>query len=203
MSSVHLNGEKLWFTSDPHFGHKAAAQHRGFGEDVDAMNDAILTGWKCMRPEDTLVIIGDLSFLGTKKTVAILEQVNVKMILVHGNHDKGLSGATLNCFANGGDILTVKVDDPTPEDPAKVQRIVCCHYPMLTWDMAHHGAWHLHGHSHGNAVYPHSNTTMMDVGVDTNRTLMPYSYKYVKNHMAHRTYRATDHHGKQGGWKDE
>ena len=41
-----------------------------------------------------------------------------------------------------------------------------CHYAMRVWNRAHHGAWHLYGHSHGKL--PEAPTSLsMDVGVDT------------------------------------
>ena len=41
-----------------------------------------------------------------------------------------------------------------------------CYYAMRVWNRAHHGAWHLYGHSHGKL--PEAATFLsMDVGVDT------------------------------------
>ena len=41
--------------------------------------------------------------------------------------------------------------------------ITLSHYPLAEWEAGHHGAWHLHGHSHGQHRGPGSK---LDVGVD-------------------------------------
>jgi calcineurin-like phosphoesterase family protein len=52
------------------------------------------------------------------------------------------------------------------EMSVKGQPIVLCHYAMRVWNRAHHGAWHLYGHSHGKL--PEAPTSLsMYVGVDT------------------------------------
>ncbi|MDP2727308.1 MAG: hypothetical protein Q8P59_07165, partial [Dehalococcoidia bacterium] len=41
--------------------------------------------------------------------------------------------------------------------------VTLCHYPVARWDRSHHGAWHLHGHSHG---FYKGRGFILDVGVD-------------------------------------
>lgn len=67
-----------------------------------------------------------------------------------------------------------------------------CHYPFLTWNKAHHGAWMLHGHSHGNLRAPE--TTRMDVGIDTRDDFAPYSFDEIEKIMSKRSYLIVDHH---------
>ena len=51
----------------------------------------------------------------------------------------------------------------TPVIAGHKRILVLCHYPLASWDRRHHGAWHLHGHSHGT----HQGTgCILDVGVD-------------------------------------
>ena len=54
---------------------------------------------------------------------------------------------------------------------------VLCHYAMRVWNRAHHGAWHLYGHSHGKL--PEAPTTLsMDVGVD-NHDFRPWHFDEI------------------------
>lgn len=192
-----VDADKAFFTSDPHFWHASAAKHRGF-ESIEAMNECILATWKLLSNDATLFILGDLSFAGSQRTIDLLEQVKCKMVLVRGNHDKGLSLRTGAYFDSIHDILTLKTRIDNVD-----QRIVLCHFPMLTWDMAHHGAWHLHGHSHGNMKYPHPWHPIMDVGVDTSGHFGPWSMKSICLAMNGRKYTAVDHHGQANGWEGE
>jgi calcineurin-like phosphoesterase family protein len=77
----------------------------------------------------------------------------------------------------------------------KSQRLVLCHFPMLVWNRAHHGAIHLHGHSHGNLRFPNPSARIMDVGVDANEALMPVSLSRVMEHMIGADHKPFDQHG--------
>ena len=83
----------------------------------------------------------------------------------------------------------LKIED----DGAKggFRHLVLFHYPMLTWDRAHYGSWHLHGHCHGS-LDPKFVSTRMDVGWDVWRR--PISYEDIKRHLKDREYVVVDHH---------
>lgn len=175
MKSLSIAAERLFFTSDPHFWHHRAAQMRGF-DSPEVMNQALIKNWNAkVTRDDHVVITGDLSFAGSAKTVEVLEQLNGHLHLVLGNHDKALSGVVLSMFDSVHSLVTVKAT--LPDD--QVQRIVCCHFPMLSWDMQHYGAWHVHGHSHGSARYPAPRGKIIDVGVDP-QNLAPVSFAELK-----------------------
>lgn len=57
-------------------------------------------------------------------------------------------------------------------------RVVMCHYPLLTWDKAHHGSYMLHGHVH-STVPVNDTHRRYDVGVDAN-DYAPVSWEYIK-----------------------
>lgn len=176
----------LFFIADTHFWHKRAAEMRGF-ESVEAMNEALINRWnEVVAFNDTVVIVGDFSFAGSTRTLEILDELKGKMHLVRGNHDKAMNSRVLDYFESVNDILNVKVQD------GETQRIVCCHFPMLSWDMSHYGAWHLHGHSHGSCVYPWPDAKILDVGVDCHD--LPLSYKAIKAIMIDRKTRSSDYH---------
>ena len=79
-----------------------------------------------------------------------------------------------------------------PDTSDGYQRIVLCHFPMLTWNRAHYGAWHLHGHCHGS-LDGKFDGKRLDVGVDCH-DFAPISYPEVKALMAKKDFVVVDHH---------
>ena len=75
-------------------------------------------------------------------------------------------------------------------------RAVLDHFPLLTWNKSHYGAWHLHGHSHGSLrpPAPLDRQRRMDVGIDTHPNLQPYSWDEIAEFMATKDHAAVDHH---------
>ncbi len=178
----------LFFTSDTHFGHEGIIKHssRNF-PDSFSMDGELVRRWnKKVRPDDTVFHLGDLSFKGVSYTADILAQLNGNINWVLGNHDKALKGkAEIKArMSSIQPLLELNVDG---------QHIVMCHYPMLTWNKAHYGAWMLHGHSHGTLRHPYEGMRLMDVGVDTNQ-LTPYSLEEVRQYMQGRGHTSVDHH---------
>lgn len=189
---------EVFFTADLHFCHKKMSETRGYGS-MEAMHEAMIADWNArVRPDDEVYVLGDVSFAGGRRTVELLEELRGRLHLVRGNHDKGMNKSTEAYFLTVSDLKTVKV-----VDGADVQRIVCCHFPMLSWDMAHYGAWHLHGHSHGSAKYPYPDAKILDVGVDAINPLTglrfgrPVSYSEVKSIMTKRKTKVADYHQEQ------
>lgn len=193
--AVTVHADRAWFVADTHFFHHKAAQMRGF-DSPDWMNNALINAWsQVVRATDHVFVLGDLSFAGTMNTNRVLGHLPGRLHLVRGNHDKALSASSLERFETVSDLLTVKVQDVDAEGEPMVQRIVCCHFPMLSWDMQHYGAWHLHGHSHGSARYPSPRARLMDVGVDaTGKPYRPVSYKEVKCELGALPIASHDYH---------
>lgn len=194
--SLTIGADRVFFTSDTHFWHVNAARFRGYLDsngdpDVEAMNNDIIARINAKVPAHaTLVMLGDISFAGTTRTVDVLNDIKCRKVLVRGNHDKAMNGHVLLCFNEVHDLLNVKVQLPGTDDP---QRIVCCHFPMLAWDMQHYGAWHLHGHSHGSCRYPEPRPRILDVGVDPNQ-FTPLSFWEVSKKIGHSPIVTPDYH---------
>jgi calcineurin-like phosphoesterase family protein len=72
---------------------------------------------------------------------------------------------------------------------------------MISWHRMGYGSWMLHGHSHGNLTFKRGK--MMDVGVDTNPELAPYSYREVEAVMQGLEFTQVDHHKEIKGEKDD
>lgn len=179
------------------------AAHRGFPS-VEEMNSHMIDEWNAVvEPKDTVYYLGDLSFMKPVDTAILLTKLNGRIRLISGNHDHRKSIDAVVKLLAGPDpvkhadtikfavldrlftLKTVLEDVPL--------RLELCHFPMLTWDRAHYGVWHLHGHSHGFCRYPHPNTTMLDVGVD-NVGYRPISLADVAARMAGKTFHPCDLH---------
>lgn len=174
-------------TSDTHFGHKAVIRYmeRPFSS-VEEMDEELIRRWNAKVPPKgaTVYHLGDFSFLPSKKTIELIGRLNGTIRLVRGNHDKVVRGEVLRQF----DWVKPYYESKTPEG----RKIVMCHYPMVTWNKAHRGAWMLHGHCHGSLT-ERFKTTRMDVGSDPNN-LTPLAYEEVVACLSKRTYRPVDHH---------
>ena len=81
----------IFFTSDLHFGHEHIIQfnHRPF-RNVTEMNRQLISNYNAVvQPEDTVYLLGDLSFqISVEKANALIAQLNGKKHLILGNHDK-------------------------------------------------------------------------------------------------------------------
>lgn len=149
-----------FFTADLHLGHEKIIQYcnRPFASAVD-MDDAIVSRWnKKVKPHDTVWIIGDVSFSSAQRTLEIITSLNGHLKLIPGNHDaRLLKDETLKSLF---DIQPEIVDRKF-----NTTHVVMCHYPLMSWNRAYHGAFHLHGHTHGNIPFD-KKFRRLDVGVD-------------------------------------
>ena len=79
----------IFFTSDLHFGHEHIIQfnHRPF-RNVTEMNRQLISNYNAVvQPEDTVYLLGDLSFqISVEKANALIAQLNGKKHLILGNH---------------------------------------------------------------------------------------------------------------------
>lgn len=176
---------EIWFTSDIHFGHSNIIKHanRPFA-DVEEMDEGLVREWNArIGKEDTVYFLGDFSFHKEPKTRDIFFNLNGRnKHLVRGNHDgKAVTGLP---WTTQSDLTTLKFGG---------NRFELCHYPLEVWNAAHHGAFHLHGHSHG--TLERSLPRRMDVGVDLHPTWAPFHWSEVVEKLSQEDYAPADHHG--------
>ena len=182
--TMRVESSQCFFTSDLHFFHKAMANRRGYVS-VEEMNDAIILVWNSRVPVNADVfLLGDVSFGGSANTVSVLGQLNGRIHLIAGNHDKGHSKAVRNMFSSIHDVLEIDVR----EAPSVLQRIFLSHFSHRVWNMHHYGAWHLYGHSHGSLP---GIGKSMDVGIDTGEF---YSYDLIKERLSSVPIHTVDYH---------
>ncbi len=167
----------IWFTSDLHLGHKAAVDMCGRPfETVEEMTETLIMNFNaCVRKDDTVYILGDLSHRITlEEANRLIARLNGKKILCKGNHDKKYDPAL---FEEIHDFLELHVDG---------MNISLMHYPMMEWPKSRHGSVHLHGHIHSTGEYNlqqrEEGILRYDVGVDANH-YFPVSLKQVKEFL--------------------
>ena len=168
---------ETWFTSDHHLGHANIIKHcqRPF-QSVEEMDAALIERWNAVvQPKDMVYHLGDLIYRSAKDPLEYLRQINGRIHLITGNHDrdmlKNLVGWKNHYFEEIEQLKVIKLDH---------QKIVLCHYAMRVWPDSHRGSWHLYGHSHGT-LPPHGNS--FDVGVD-GHDFTPLSFQKVRDTIA-------------------
>ncbi len=176
-----------WWTADPHLGHANIIKHcdRPF-KDVDEMDRRLIENWNSIvSDDDTVYLLGDVALGSANKILRYLGQLNGKIHLIAGNHDKAvLKGTCAARFESISTLLEIWAGEK--------QKIVMCHYPMLTWNKSNRGAWQLHGHCHGTLTVT-SDAKRLDVGVDCHE-FKPISFDRIKRIMARKTFKPVDHH---------
>lgn len=158
----------MWyFTADLHFDHPWITGHRGYDCITDMDNDLIRLWNETVKPNGVVVVMGDIFWTthNMNYNLKIWEELNGNKIIVKGNHDYWLKKSKFP-FKR---IYQRKLYDFF---------IVCCHYPLMSWNRKQHGAIHLHGHCHGT-MPPLPN--MLDVGVDNALIMLgerrPFTFK--------------------------
>ena len=175
-----LNADKLYFSSDSHFGHFNITKycHRPF-KSRSEMNNALIENWNTVVPEDGIVVhCGDFMLphkTSDKEYVKIWKKINFKtLVLCRGNHDR------IDCGTYVYEDKTVIVVDIAMIEVEGI-KIMACHYPMLSYPADYQVFGHIHTLYDGTCygidgdVVEKLRKTQYDVGVDQNG-YTPVSY---------------------------
>jgi calcineurin-like phosphoesterase family protein len=211
-------GQKLWFTSDTHYGHtnicRGVSKWKDFNGNVpikqtrdfktlDHMNDAIVESINNVVGEnDILFHLGDWSFGGFENIAEFRNRIVCKNIhLILGNHDHHIENnrddiQDLFSSVNQYLRLQVSVYPGTVLHTGKVD-LVLMHYPIASWHNMNDNVIHLHGHVHLPPNKKLAQGKAMDVGVDGN-FLVPYSFNEITRIMNNQPFAKLslpqDHH---------
>jgi calcineurin-like phosphoesterase family protein len=152
-----------FFTADTHFGHANVIKHskRPFIS-VEKMDAELVWLWNSrVGPNDEVFHAGDFAWREPEKYI---DQLHGRLHLITGNHDHKQT-RKLSRWLSVQPYLELK--------DKEFGLLVLCHYPLLTWNRAHYGTVHLHGHSH-NTLQQYGRR--FDVGVDNpTAAFMPWS----------------------------
>lgn len=180
-----------WFTSDFHFGHKNIIQYSNRPWTFEEQDDKLVDRWNSrVGVMDDVYHLGDFTFVGSKKAnkvIELIKQLNGKITFLMGNHCQKNLWAQIE-QANLPHVMEIC---HYKEITVEGRTVVMCHYPFETWNKAHHGAWHLHGHCHGSMA---PRGRRLDVGIDNHPDHQVFSLEEIKAHMDKQDFQIVDHH---------
>ena len=194
--------QDVFFISDLHVGHANVIRFDGRPfQSTDEMHAELIKRWNSVVGPDSLVyFLGDLSFSRSGLTKWFVSQLNGRIWAIAGNHDRPSKLRELDRFEDvheyGTEVGILDEDTIGTRGSQGYQKIVLSHYPILSWNKSHYGAWHLHGHCHGSLVKSQPDyykRKVMDVGCNM-IDYTPISYGQVKSIMDKKVISSVDHH---------
>jgi calcineurin-like phosphoesterase family protein len=194
--------QDIFFISDLHVGHTNVIKYDGRPfKTTEEMHVELIKRWNSVVGPDSIVyFLGDLSFTRSDLTKWFVFQLNGKIHAIAGNHDKPKDLRSLGRFEEvhdyGTEIGVYDEDSLQSRGSQGYQKIVMAHYPILSWNKSHYGAWHIHGHCHGSLMKTmpdYYKRKVIDVGCNT-IDYTPISYVQVKAIMDKRSINNVDHH---------
>lgn len=199
MTEVVKGTTKKWFTSDLHHSHKRIVEftNRGVDTTQEQHDEWLVDLWNSqVAPGDLVYHIGDFSFAKSYDSIAnFVEKLNGQKILIKGNHDR-----SKNMLQLLWDGLVVKYEKYLEIDIGKTN-VTLFHFPIAVWHKQHYGAWHLHGHSHGN--YRVEQGKILDVGLDNAYNVYGkhvfFDESMIQAYMDTRSMQVLDHHTERKG----
>jgi calcineurin-like phosphoesterase family protein len=158
---------KIFFISDTHFGHKNIIRSCGRPFNCELEMDCdLMENWNDMIGKDDIVFhLGDFCHW-RKDPKEYLKDLNGRIILCRGNHDRDVSE-----FEFSDQIIEVSING---------QDVVMCHYPMRAWNKSHYGSWHLYGHTHEKFRDRDPDSLSLNVGCDY-WEFRPITFQQVQN----------------------
>jgi calcineurin-like phosphoesterase family protein len=163
-----------WITADWHLGEtRMELMGRPFVSDIDMITYLKSVHNSRVKPDDTVIVNGDVCYQKTPEALSLVKEFNGKKILVRGNHDRVFTDEQLKPYF---DEIVADGDgfDMT------IEGINCyiTHYPTEGTP----NAFNLCGHIHSAWKYQ---LNQFNVGVDVNHfrpvnlTKIPFHFKVI------------------------
>jgi calcineurin-like phosphoesterase family protein len=143
------------------------------------MHEKLIENWnKTVKRGDSIYFLGDFGFGHEDQIRKIRFKLNGKIHMIWGNHDyKNNIDRLKDLFSSISDLRQIKWFN---------QKIVLCHYPLLSWNARKHGSIMLHGHCHGNLKISRKENRdfgkILDIGTDC-FNFTPISFEEVMEIM--------------------
>lgn len=182
---IYSSKQKIWFTSDTHFGHKNILRFcKRPWDTVEEMDEGLIQNWNRVVGKDDIVFhLGDFAFAPNSQWKKLIDRLNGHIHLILGNHDvtRWPGDKIMELFKGVYNQLYIQIDN---------QWIYLNHYPFLCYGSTYRNnpVWALSGHTH---ICKIKNTgkdfermsylfpIQYDVGVDFN-DYTPISFKEIK-----------------------
>lgn len=157
MQKIHIKlrkDQKIWFTSDLHFGHRNIIRfcNRPFTDEKE-MGPKLIENWnEYVGPEDIVFVLGDTFWFNDSHNIKkVLKQLSGERIyILPGNHDDFDSYHRVDDsrIVLCQDIVVLWLESEDNRWDKKIIEIWISHYPMMTWPHRENGAYQLFGHIH-------------------------------------------------------
>ena len=141
------------------------------------MHEKIVENWNNkISKNDSVFILGDVSFGKPSATVELLNRLNGNKKLIVGNHDTDKYLREEEFCSSFEWLKLYNIE--------KIfgKYIVMFHYPILEWDKKYHNSYHFHGHCHSNNKNKLS-CRRFDVGIDGSPDFAPYEIELLLNEI--------------------
>lgn len=178
----------VWYTSDPHWGHRFVAGLRGFGEDAYEHDEWLRKTYAAaFKPGDVVWWLGDLTVRlapvdAAATTIATCSNADHR--LIYGNHDAG-HPMHREAHRHQRAYYGFKLAAPFAKRKLpKVGEVHLSHFPYTgdhgvdrysQWRLRDLGVPLIHGHTHGTEVVTRTDagTLQIHVGIDAWRRPVP------------------------------
>ena len=178
------SNDKLFFTSDTHFGHTNILKYcnRPF-TNIQEHDEEIVKRWNEVVPEDGIVFhLGDIGFCSETYLKDILEKLNGKIYWIIGNHDwRRITKAIIPRFECITQQMVIRIGSHNI--------VYLNHFPFLCYSGSNkENVYQLFGHVHSGPLsnggfdiskLVNLNKNQYDVGVDNN-DFRPISWESIK-----------------------
>jgi calcineurin-like phosphoesterase family protein len=144
-------GQKVFFTSDTHFGHKNILRFcQRPWEDIKSHNEGLIELWNSVVGDDDIIFhLGDVCWFNARHdTLKLIKKLKGQIYIVPGNHDTIQQFELCKDLPNFhllSDVCTVYLRDVYIQHPIE---LVLSHYPLMTWSHRDHKALQFFGHIH-------------------------------------------------------
>jgi len=147
---------RVFFTADNHFGHARIIDYTGRPfSSIEEMDQTMIDHWNFLvRPEDTVIHLGDFAFGNVETVQRYLSQVSGRIILILGNHDR-----RVNAFHRQRIEVWKRAVLSLPGG----KRVFLQHRPVTDKEQWRGSSFQLCGHIHQKQ---HFDPKIINVGVD-------------------------------------
>lgn len=168
----------VFFTSDPHWGHRKVAELRGFSS-TEEHDEALIDSFRSVvRKGDQVWWLGDLAMNSPSAALAHTTKIPGEHHLIFGNHDKGHPMHRGAWKWHDDYLIVFRSVGPYARRRIAGEEVLLSHFPYATTDgqadrgevretqyrLPDEGRWLLHGHTHMEGQRRHGR--QIHVGLD-------------------------------------